>query len=528
LASAVIVLLAGSWCAADLVWSEDLDSGIGRMNVVDGAGSVVFVHDPFDGDINASFVRRNPNTADGLDLRVASLGCGFDPEDMIALTVEWLPVAADGDLALPQFGFFDSETGQPIAVVRIRNSASEGNGYDVLIMVGNNGGPQIFEVDLPAWQFGQEYSLVLQVDGPGGTLSISSSIWQVNRFVSQGIDTIALPGNALLQYDSIGMANTVATGFEGSTLLAEIDTMSVFADRQDCNANEVPDDCDVTAATSPDCNLDGMPDECQLSSNDCNTDGVPDDCEADADDDGTIDVCDACPADAGKSEAGVCGCGVADTDSDGDGMADCNDGCPDDAGKIEPGICGCGVADTDTDVDNVADCQDNCPSDSRKTEPGVCGCGVADTDSDGDSMADCNDGCPDDALKTEAGLCGCGVSDVDADNDRVADCQDRCLSTDSGMEVDADGCAVVLEEADEDAVGQPVTDVEGSDAGDGVNTPDTSGNGNGGGDGQASGSGRNAQFRNPFFGMCGAFGLTYYAPTLLGFMLLKRRARRDR
>jgi hypothetical protein len=143
-------------------------------------------------------------------------------------------------------------------------------------------------------------------------------------------------------------------------------------------------------------------------------------------------------------------------------------------------------------------------------------------------MADCNDGCPDDALKTEAGLCGCGVSDVDADNDRVADCQDRCLSTDSGMEVDADGCAVVVVGTDEDAVGQPVTSGEGSDAGDDGNTSDTSGNGNGSGDGQASGSGRNAQFRNPFFGMCGAFGLTYYAPTLLGFMLLKRRARRDR
>ena len=32
---------------------------------------------------------------------------------------------------------------------------------------------------------------------------------------------------------------------------------------------------------------------------------------------------DECPYDAGKTEAGVCGCGVADVDSDGDSFLDC-------------------------------------------------------------------------------------------------------------------------------------------------------------------------------------------------------------
>ncbi len=49
-----------------------------------------------------------------------------------------------------------------------------------------------------------------------------------------------------------------------------------------------------------------------------------------------------------------------DVDSDGDGTPDCNDNCPNDPGKTEPGICGCGVADTDTDSDGIADCNSGC------------------------------------------------------------------------------------------------------------------------------------------------------------------------
>ncbi|MFO8084917.1 MAG: thrombospondin type 3 repeat-containing protein, partial [Desulfobacterales bacterium] len=114
------------------------------------------------------------------------------------------------------------------------------------------------------------------------------------------------------------------------------------------------------------------------------------------------------------------------TDTDGDGIADSLDGCPDDPGKTEPGVCGCGVPDIDTDGDGVMDCFDNCPADPNKTEPGVCGCGVPDIDSDGDGFMDCIDGCPDDPDKTEAGVCGCGVSDADSDGNGLPDCVDQC------------------------------------------------------------------------------------------------------
>jgi len=63
----------------------------------------------------------------------------------------------------------------------------------------------------------------------------------------------------------------------------------------DCNANTIPDNCDIDCGTSggacdiagcgssEDCNGNGVPDECDLidgTLNDLNTDGIPDECGA--------------------------------------------------------------------------------------------------------------------------------------------------------------------------------------------------------------------------------------------------------
>ncbi len=45
---------------------------------------------------------------------------------------------------------------------------------------------------------------------------------------------------------------------------------------QDCNENQIPDDCELTGN---DCNNNGVPDECDVAIEDCNTNGIPDDCE---------------------------------------------------------------------------------------------------------------------------------------------------------------------------------------------------------------------------------------------------------
>jgi glucose/arabinose dehydrogenase len=50
----------------------------------------------------------------------------------------------------------------------------------------------------------------------------------------------------------------------------------------DCNANSIPDSCDVASGTAPDCNANGIPDSCDLSAGtslDANGNNVPDECE---------------------------------------------------------------------------------------------------------------------------------------------------------------------------------------------------------------------------------------------------------
>ena len=161
--------------------------------------------------------------------------------------------------------------------------------------------------------------------------------------------------------------------------------------------------------------------------------GVPD---VDTDSDGTFDCNDNCPNDPNKTEYGVCGCGVPDTDSDGDHLEDCDDLCPNDPNKIQPGVCGCGVPDTDTDSDGTLNCNDGCPNDLWKTDPGICGCGVADVDTDTDGTFDCNDNCPNDPNKIDPGVCGCGIPDTDSDGDGILDCNDNC---DNSIDTDGDG-----------------------------------------------------------------------------------------
>ncbi len=174
-------------------------------------------------------------------------------------------------------------------------------------------------------------------------------------------------------------------------------------------------------------------------------------CEgADSDGDGVPDAEDFCSADPLKVEAGLCGCGVADTDTDADGTPDCLDFCFEDSSKTAPGLCGCGVLDTDTDADGTPDCLDLCSEDSSKTAPGQCGCGVADTDTDGDGTAYCKDFCDADPLKTSAGVCGCGVADTDTDGDSTLDCNDACWTDPLKTSPGVCGCGVADTDTDDD------------------------------------------------------------------------------
>lgn len=78
---------------------------------------------------------------------------------------------------------------------------------------------------------------------------------------------------------------------------------------------------------------------------------------------------DNCPDDPNKTEAGLCGCGVADTDSDNDGTPDCDDNCPNDPNKVAPRSCGCGIPDTDANNNGTPDCEEAslCPENNTVT-----------------------------------------------------------------------------------------------------------------------------------------------------------------
>jgi hypothetical protein len=85
--------------------------------------------------------------------------------------------------------------------------------------------------------------------------------------------------------------------------------------------------CDIGAfEKGVDCNSNGVDDVVDISSGastDCDTNDIPDDCQTDTDEDGSIDACETCDSDPGKTEAGVCGCGVADDDQNENGVVDC-------------------------------------------------------------------------------------------------------------------------------------------------------------------------------------------------------------
>lgn len=45
---------------------------------------------------------------------------------------------------------------------------------------------------------------------------------------------------------------------------------------QDCNENDIPNECDIAGGVSDDCSLNGVPDECEP---DADADGIPDQCD---------------------------------------------------------------------------------------------------------------------------------------------------------------------------------------------------------------------------------------------------------
>jgi hypothetical protein len=82
---------------------------------------------------------------------------------------------------------------------------------------------------------------------------------------------------------SVAISHDVAVAGASFTDDMGTDSGSVYVHRvPDCNANGVPDECDIADGTSQDCNGNGVPDECDIAggmSADDNDNGIPDECE---------------------------------------------------------------------------------------------------------------------------------------------------------------------------------------------------------------------------------------------------------
>ncbi|NOX58144.1 MAG: hypothetical protein GXP29_04710 [Planctomycetes bacterium] len=249
-----------------------------------------------------------------------------------------------------------------------------------------------------------------------------------------------------------------------------LDFCALAGGSEDCNNNTIPDECEA----QDDCNTNSVQDICEIAGNDCNNNATLDACESqtDCDNNNIQDICeiagndcnnntilDRCDIDSGFSPD-------VDNTQIPDECEDCNNNgaldtldianCP--TGFANAAACadcnndripdGC---QGDTDNDGTFDPCDGCPNDFLKIAPGACGCGTPDTDTDGDGTPNCSDGCPTNASKTSPGSCGCGTPETDTDSDGVPDCIDVCSNGNDSIDADNDGTPDCADDCPNDA-----------------------------------------------------------------------------
>lgn len=253
--------------------------------------------------------------------------------------------------------------------------------------------------------------LLLQVYGPS-----------VSEFrLYDGISGQEIDGFTSLQGDAIACLSTITP--------------------RDCNANGVPDDCDVTCdypggpcdvagcGTASDCNANWVPDECEPQE-DCNGNGIQDICDiasglsGDCDDNGVPDECQ--PQDDCNNNGILDFCDIAQGTSD-----DCNhNGIPDGC-DLASGTSGdCNTNGVPDDCEPQADCNHNGIQD------------ICDIASGGED--DCNANAIPDACEPNADCNGNGIQDIcDIAVGTSADCDDDDVPDECQPQDDCNGNGIL-------------------------------------------------------------------------------------
>lgn len=173
---------------------------------------------------------------------------------------------------------------------------------------------------------GQGY---LFADTGSGWIQYSQLAQPGSRFNGQGAaldDGTALLGSPWTTNGSLLFAGDayVFDAFEDCNANGLADDVDISTGGSlDCNGNDVPDACDIAGGFSLDCNENGVPDECEPDCNgndipddcdiaggfseDCDENGVPDECDPDLNRNGIPDACEGVWTDVGHALAGVSG-----------------------------------------------------------------------------------------------------------------------------------------------------------------------------------------------------------------------------
>ncbi|HPF37566.1 MAG TPA: hypothetical protein PK093_02900 [Phycisphaerae bacterium] len=124
-------------------------------------------------------------------------------------------------------------------------------------------------------------------ESPQGHISVFSNIQEIGDCNANNIPDLcdiaagaAIDCNANGAPDECDIAQHLSEDCNANGIPDSCETAGGAA--EDCNANGVPDECDIARHVSMDCNEDGVPDECAGASGsapDCNGNGIPDDCD---------------------------------------------------------------------------------------------------------------------------------------------------------------------------------------------------------------------------------------------------------